>query len=49
MNFIHKEKLYNITKHNCSAQDPDLEIRGGPIKPKKFFWPFGSQFGLKIR
>ena len=27
---------------------PDPEIRGGSLQ-KKFFWPFGPQFGLKIR
>ena len=32
MNFILKEKLYNITKRYCSAQDTDLEIRGGPVR-----------------
>lgn len=47
MNFIHKEKLYNITKHNCSAQDPDLEIRGAPVKLKKFFGPLGLTFVVK--
>ena len=40
--------------------DPDLQIRGGGEgghpdpeiggeAPKNFFWPFGSQFGQKIR
>ena len=34
--------------------DPDFEIRGGHPggggqSPKKFVWPFGPQFGLKIR
>ena len=39
--------------------DTDLEIRGGggggghpeggASLPKNFFWPFGPQFGLKIR
>ena len=38
--------------------DPDLEIRGaqssrplhkGGGSPKNIFWPFGPQFGLKIR
>ena len=33
--------------------DPDPEKRGGGgvggRSPKKFFWPFGPQFGLKIR
>ena len=35
--------------------DTDLEIRGGghpeggPVSKKKFFWPFGPEFGLKIR
>ena len=47
MNFIHKEKLCNITKHNCSAQDPDLEIRGAPVKLKKFFGPLGLTFVVK--
>ena len=34
------------------AGHPDTEIRGGgSVLPKKkiFFWPFGPQFGLKIR
>ena len=30
------------------AGHPDPEIRGGAVS-KKFFWPFGPQFGLKIR
>ena len=40
-------------------RDPDLQIRGGPGHPdpeirggglqKNTFWPFGPQFGLKIR
>ena len=36
--------------------DPDFEIRGGKgvilrggSLQKKFVWPFGPQFGLKIR
>ena len=31
--------------------DPDLDIRGGGWGglQKFFFWPFGPQFGLKIR
>ena len=35
--------------------DPDLEIRGrggegrGGRSPKRIFWPFEPQFGLKIR
>ena len=35
--------------------DPDLEMTGGGgwgggvRSPKKFFWPFGPQFGLKMR
>ena len=39
--------------------DTDLQIRGGPGHPdpeirgpgfkKNFFWPFGPQFGSKIR
>ena len=28
---------------------PDPEIMGGPVSRKKFFRPFGPQFGLKIR
>ena len=43
-----------------TVTDPDLRIRGEPGHPdpeitgrgrsqKMFFWPFGSQFGLKIR
>ena len=37
--------LYN------SVPDPDLDIRGGGWGgvQKFFFWPFGPQFGLKIR
>ena len=40
-----------------TVPDPDLEIRGGqssgPLErggrsPKKFFLPFGPQFGIKI-
>ena len=27
----------------------DPEISGGGRSPKNFFWPFRSQFGLKIR
>ena len=29
--------------------DPDPQKRGGGRSPKKFFGPFGPQFGLKIR
>ena len=34
--------------------DPDLEIGGGgegrgPVSKRNVFWPFGPQFGLKIR
>ena len=41
-----------------SVADPDRQIKGGPEisggvgtgrTPKNFFWPFGPQFGLKIR
>ena len=35
-----------------AGTDPDLEIRGGGGwggLPKKFFGPFGPQFGPKIR
>ena len=30
---------------------PDPKIRGGGVAclPKEFFWPFGPQFGPKIR
>ena len=44
---------------SSAVPDPDLEIKGGgssrPLhnrggwSPKKIFWPFGPQFGLKIR
>ena len=33
---------------NGGGSHPDPEIRGGGLK-KFFFWPFGAQFGLKIR
>ena len=29
--------------------DPKVKEGGGAISKKKFFWPFGPQFGLKIR
>ena len=34
-----------------SVADPDFEMRGegGGRSPRKIFWPFGPQFGLKIR
>ena len=34
-----------------SVADPDFEMRGegGGWSPRKIFWPFGPQFGLKIR
>ena len=28
---------------------PDPEIKGGEAVSNEFFWPFGPQFGLKIR
>ena len=31
-----------------SHSDPKISGRGGSLK-KIFFWPFGPQFGLKIR
>ena len=31
-----------------AVPDPDLELRWGR-SPKKFFSPFGTQFGLKIK
>ena len=34
-----------------SVADPDFEMRGGGggRSPRKIFWPFGPQFGVKIR
>ena len=30
------------------GQSSDPDIRGGPVLQKKFFRPFGPQFGLKM-
>ena len=50
-----------VKRKNKTVPDPDLEIRGGrqssrPLGKggggdlqKTFFWPFGPQFGLKLR
>ena len=44
-----------VTTGSISVPHLDLEIRGGghpeggSSLKKKFFWPFGPQFGLKIR
>ena len=41
--------MYTINQY-IAVLDPDLEIRdGGGSLQKKFFPPFGPQFGLKLR
>ena len=43
-------KKKNITPRDTGVPpvlDPDLAIGGGGWSPKKFFFPFGPQFGLK--
>ena len=45
--------LDHIVEVKGTNQETDLEIRGlgggGEGLPKKFFWPFGPQFGLQIK
>ena len=43
-----EEKFPRVLSFTGSVSDPDSEIRGWPGLRKKFFRPFGPQFGLKI-